>query len=77
MGADFISFNSNNKWIKQGIGQYLRLTNNLRKIEAVWLNKPILINGIMDYAGVILPDGTLDLKAAANGRIIFETEIRY
>ena len=77
MGADFISFNSNNKWIKQGIGQYLRLSNDLRKIEAVWLNKPILINGIMDYAGVILPDGTLDLKAAANGRIIFETEIRY
>ena len=77
LGADFISHNSNNKWVKQGIGQYLRLTNNLRKIEAVWLNKPVLVNGIMDYVGVILPDGSSDLREVGNQPVIFETEVRY
>jgi len=77
LGADFISHNSNNTWIGGGIDQYLRLTNNLRKIEAVWLNKLVLVNGIADYAGIIFPDGSSDLRGIGNQSVIFEGEIRY
>lgn len=31
--------------------------NNLRKINSVWLKKPILFNGRLENAGVILPNG--------------------
>lgn len=60
LGAEFISHNSNNIWIDLGLKNYLNLTDNLRRIEAVWLKIPILINGRYEMAGVIRPDGKID-----------------
>ena len=59
MGADFISHNSNSQWVSVGSDKYMFLTNNLRKIEAVWLKTPIIINGGNEKAGVITPDGKI------------------
>jgi len=77
LGADFISHNSNNDWIDMGLNQYIKMTNKLRKIEAVRLQKPILVNGIGDYAGIISPDGTFSYKSSKEGIVIFEGEVRY
>lgn len=74
---DFISHNSNNDWISFGIGQYLFLTNNLRKIEAVHFKKPIVVNGIRDYAGVFYPDGSSELVYPQNGFSLVNAEVRF
>lgn len=60
-GARFIINQSSNRWISAGTGHFLYLTNNLRKIEAVWLGLPIIASGVEDFAGVISPDGQADL----------------
>ena len=59
MGAGFISHNTTEDWLIFGLKNLRELTNNLRKIEAVWLKIPILINGREEMAGVITPDGEI------------------
>lgn len=76
LGADFILHNSNNDWIKRGLSQYLKLTNNFRTIEAVWLKNPILVSGIREYAGIFYPDGTNELIYPQNGIAIKEVTVR-
>lgn len=77
LNPNFILHNSNNDWINRGLDKYLHFTNNLRKIYAVWLNKPILVNGIMDYAGIFYPDGSSNLNYAPNISIINNIEVRF
>jgi apolipoprotein N-acyltransferase len=76
LNPDFILHNSNNDWINRGLGQYLKFTNNLRKIYTVWLGKPILVNGIRDYAGVFYPDGASFLKYPKQDFILTNVKIR-
>lgn len=63
-GADFLINSSSNKWISRfganGLRRYLGETLSLRRIYAVWLQRPIIISGRLDYAGIILPDGNLE-----------------
>jgi len=59
LGSQFISHTSNSDWVTIGLKNYLYLTDNLRKIEAVWLKIPILINGRYEKAGIITPDGKI------------------
>ena len=60
LGGQFISHTSSNRWISLGLKNYLYLTDNLRKIEAVWLKTPILINGRYEKAGIITPGGKIE-----------------
>jgi len=79
-GAQFISNVSSNRWISKGLKNYLYMTDNLRKIEAVWLETPILINGRYDSAGIITPDGKMDainFEAPGINYALFTGEIRY
>ncbi len=59
-GAQFVVHTGNNSWVALGRGQYLRLTDGVRRTEAVWLNVPIVITGKDERAGVLAPDGRLD-----------------
>ena len=79
-GAKFIVNPSSGRWIKKGVKHFLYLTNNLKKIESVWLKIPIISSGVNDYAGVILPDSETRLVDYENGEKnygIFRGEIRY
>lgn len=79
MGANFITHTSSNRWITMGLKEYMRLTNNLRRIEAVWLKKPILFNGRMENAGIILPNGetqSINFETALKDYGIFMGEIK-
>jgi len=79
-GARFIVNPSSNRWIKKGVKHFLYLTDNLKKIESVWLKIPIISSGVNDYAGVILPDSETRLVDYENGEKnygIFRGEIRY
>ena len=58
---------------------YLFMSLNLRRIMAVSSNKPIIISGRRDYAGIIFPDGRVeiaDFKTPLN-LAIYEGEIRF
>lgn len=77
LNPDFFIHNSNNDWIRRGLNQYLRLTNNLRIIEAVALQKPVLVSGIRDYAGIIYPDGTNSLIYNKKGITLAGVEVRF
>jgi apolipoprotein N-acyltransferase len=58
LGASAILNTSSNLWAPLwGLDRYLTLTNNLRRIEAVWLKTPILVNGRREPPAIILPDG--------------------
>ncbi len=61
MGAQFIINPTSNRWVGLGLNHFLHLTNNLRKIEAVWLKVPIILSGVKDYAGIIMPNGKTNL----------------
>jgi len=79
-GARFIINPSSNRWIKKGVRHFLYLTNNLKKIEAVWLKLPIISSGVNDYAGVTLPNGEarlIDYKAGDKNYAVFIGGIRY
>lgn len=79
-GAQFFIHTSNNEWVRYGLSQYLYLSDNLRKIESVWLNVPIIINGRYEKAGIILSDGEIqavDFNQSGRGYGIWEGEIRY
>lgn len=77
LNPDFILHNSENDWIERGLKQYLVLTNNLRKIEAVHFGKPVLVNGIADYAGIFYPDGTSNLIYPEKDIVLFNAEVLY
>ena len=74
---DFILHNSNNNWITRGANNYIEFTNDLRKIDAVWLNKPIVVSGIRDYAGIIYPNGKSNLAYPFSGEIINYIHVRF
>jgi len=79
MGAEFISHTATNRWAIFGLNNFRGLTDNLRKIEAVWLGIPILINGRQEMAGVITPDGKMNsanFKSQNKDFGIFIGEIR-
>ncbi|MCX6812979.1 MAG: hypothetical protein NTV77_00585 [Candidatus Azambacteria bacterium] len=59
-GAQFIINPTSNRWLSLGTEHFLYLSNNLRKIEAVWLKIPIISSGVKDFAGVITPDGKIN-----------------
>lgn len=60
MGASAILNTSSNLWAPiPGLDQYLRITDNLRRIESVWLKTPILVNGRKEPPSIVLPDGSI------------------
>ncbi len=60
LGANVILDTSSNLWAPiPGLDQYLTLTDNLRRIESVWLKVPILVNGRKEPPSIILPDGKI------------------
>jgi len=86
LGAQFIYNSSSNRWLLtqlfgglKGLEKYLELTRNLRRIEAVWLKIPIIVSGRLDYPGIILPDGTvniIDYESESKNYGIFFGEIK-
>ena len=61
MGIKFFINPSSNRWIDLGTRHFLYLNTNLRKIFSVWLETPIVVSGVEDFAGIIVPDGKTDL----------------
>lgn len=60
LGANAILNTSSNLWAPDpGVGQYVKLTNKLRRIESVWLKTPILVNGRKEPPMIVLPDGEI------------------
>jgi hypothetical protein len=60
LGAAAILNTSSNFWAPvAGLEQYLALTDNLRRIESVWLRTPILVNGRKEPPSLVLPDGEI------------------
>ena len=57
MGAQLFINPTSNRWLDLGLSHFLYLTNNLRKIQSVWLKTPIVSSGVKDFAGVIEPTG--------------------
>ncbi|GEM_PF-5304806 len=74
---DFILHNTNNSWIKNNLAQYLRLTNRVRRITAVWLQKPVVVTGVADQAGVFYPNGEVMLAPRTQNTIIMPITIRF
>ncbi len=70
---------SSNMWVSVGLKQYLNLTNNLRRIESVWLKTPITVNGRQESPALITPDGkTISSDFETNGKNynIFIVDVR-
>jgi hypothetical protein len=61
MGAKFISHTTTNRWLVLGLKNYKELTNNIRRIEAVWLKIPIVVSAREEPAKIFLPTGNLEL----------------
>ena len=79
-GAEFVINQTSNRWIDSGTNHFLYLTNNLRKIEAVWLRLPIIVSGVKDFAGLVLPDGQarmVDYETGDKNYEIYWGEIRH
>ena len=79
-GVQFIINPTSNRWLDIGLKHFLYLTNNLRKIEAIWLKTPIISSGVRDFAGIILPDGQtrlVDYQTSDKNYGVFFGEIRY
>lgn len=80
MGVKFFITPASNRWIDAGINHYLYLENNLRRLEAIWLKTPIIISGVKDFSGVILPDAKTNFagyESTAKNYAIFTGEIKY
>ncbi|MEK7549349.1 MAG: nitrilase-related carbon-nitrogen hydrolase [Patescibacteria group bacterium] len=80
MGAKFFINPSSNRWIDLGTRHFLYLNTNLRKIFSVWLETPIVVSGIEDFAGIITPDGKTNLINYENqdkNYAVFFGEIKY
>lgn len=70
---------SSNMWLYTGIDHYLNLTNNLRRIESVWLKTPITINGRKEPPALITPDGKIinsDFQRKDKNYNIFVVDVR-
>jgi len=79
-GAQFIINQSSNRWIGIGLHHYLYLMNNLRKIEAVWLEMPIISSGVYSSAGITLPNGqthSVNYQKGDKNYNIFFGNLRY
>ena len=79
-GARFIINESSNRWVGLGTNHFIYLTNNLRKIEAVWLDLPIISSGVKDFAGIILPNGqnnSIDYENNIKNYSIYFGEVKY
>jgi len=79
-GVQFVINPTSNRWLDRGLKHFLYLTNNLRKIEAIWLKTPIISSGVRDFAGIIRPDGKADLvnfESKNKNYGLFVGEIRY
>lgn len=61
LGGQLILNISSNLWVPEGISlnQYLRLTDNLRRIESVWLKVPVTSNGRRTWLSLATPDGKI------------------
>ena len=80
MGAQLFINPTSNRWLDLGLSHFLYLTNNLRKIQSVWLKTPIVSSGVKDFAGIIAPNGKADLINFENQNKnygLFIGEIRY
>jgi apolipoprotein N-acyltransferase len=80
MGAEFFINQTSYRWADIGLKHLLYLTGNLRRIESVWLEIPIVSSGVKDFAGVIMPDGKTSLIYFENKNKnygLFTGEIRY
>ena len=80
MGAQLFINPTSNRWLDLGLSHFLYLTNNLRKIQSVWLKTPIVSSGVKDFAGVIEPTGVSRLINFENQNKnygLFIGEIRY
>ncbi|MDP2651931.1 MAG: nitrilase-related carbon-nitrogen hydrolase [bacterium] len=81
-GARFIVNPSSNRWISEGLGlgHFIYLSTNVKKIESVSLQLPIISSAADDFAGVILPSGETHLlpyQTDEKNYSIFVGEIRY
>ena len=80
MGAQLFINPTSNRWLDLGLSHFLYLTNNLRKIQSVWLKTPIVSSGVKDFAGVIEPTGVSRLINFENQNKnygLFIGEIKY
>ncbi|MEK7122113.1 MAG: nitrilase-related carbon-nitrogen hydrolase, partial [Patescibacteria group bacterium] len=57
MGVKFLINPTSNRWADIGLKHFLYLAANLKKIESVWLETPIVFSGVNDFAGLAAPDG--------------------
>lgn len=79
MGSDIILNTSSNMWLYGGINHYLNLTNNLRRIESVWLKTPLMVNGRKEPPALITPEGKIigsDFKTTDKNYNIFIVSVR-
>jgi len=79
-GGRFIVNPTSNRWIGKGAKHFLHISDNLKKIEAVWLKLPIVSGGVKDFAGIILPNGEahfVDYENSPKNWGMFFGEIKY
>lgn len=79
LGAELILHTSSNLWAEPSeIRRYVELTDNLRRIEAVSLGLPILVNGRREHPALVRPDGQIErgpIRIAGDYEI-FEAVVR-
>ena len=78
--ARFVVNPTSNRWIGKGAKHFLYISDNLKKIEAVWLKLPIVSGGVKDFAGIILPNGEahfVDYENSPKNWGMFFGEIKY
>ncbi|MFA5942689.1 MAG: nitrilase-related carbon-nitrogen hydrolase [Candidatus Paceibacterota bacterium] len=79
-GARFIVNQSGNRWISSGLEHFSYLTTNLKKIESVSLQIPIISSSVNDFAGVTLPNGESvqhPVLDTGRGYTVFFGTVRY
>jgi apolipoprotein N-acyltransferase len=78
-GARALIHTSSNMSLSRGLRTYMEGTMNLRRIEAVWLETPIVFCGRRDDAGMVLPDGTVDRVPLSEASMfsVYRGSIRY
>lgn len=80
MGVKFFVNPTSNRWVGPGLKHFLYLAGNLKKIESVWLETPIIFSGVKDYTGLAAPDGKtslIDFEDKNKNYGLFIGEIRY
>lgn len=77
-GAQLLVNSTSNRWFGKGGSRFLFLTRNLRRIEAVETNLPIVVSGFEDVAGIFTPDGreqTVQYRQGSTGFALFSGTI--